>query len=369
MKIRISLATLAAMAIATAHLTASDGRPQHYQQTNLASDVPGLAATTDSHLVNAWGLTRSATSPWWVADNGTGLSTVYNGAGIPLSLVVTIPNAPGATDPAAPTGTVFNGVATDFLVAPGRPAHFLFATEDGTISGWNSGTTAVPLVNNAGNAVYKGLAIASLNGAQFLYATNFMAGTVDVFDGALHPVMLGANAFHDPNLPSDFAPFGIQAIGGSIYVTFAQTQPGSVDEAHGPGKGFVAVFSPDGTFQKRLRWGAWFNAPWGVAQAPSNFGGFSHLVLVGQFGSGKIAAFDAEDGDFRGMMRTSTGQTLMIDGLWALGFGNGANAGPNNTLFFTAGPDDEAHGLFGTITPAPAKSGDDNGHDNNDDGN
>lgn len=361
MKIRISLATLTAMAVVAVPSFASDGPPQHYQQTNLVSDLPGVAAHTDPHLVNAWGLSHSATSPWWVADNGTGLSTIYNGSGTPASLVVTIPNVPGATDPSAPTGTVFNGVATDFLVAPGKPAHFLFATENGTIAGWNSGSTAVLLVNNGGNAVYKGLAIASMNGAQFLYASNFMTGSVDVFDGTLHPVTLAADAFHDPRVPSDYAPFGIQAIGGSIYVTFAQKQPGSLDEAHGPGKGFVAVFAPDGTFQKRLRWGAWFNAPWGIAMAPSNFGGLGNRILVGQFGSGKIAAFDAEDGEFKGMMRTATGQTLMIDGLWALGFGNGANAGPTNTLFFTAGPDDEAHGLLGTITPAPAKPDDDGG--------
>ena len=359
MKIRISLAAATVLAAAAAPAFASDGQPRHYQVTNLVSDVPGVAAQTDPHLVNAWGLSRSATSPWWVADNGTGLSTLYNGSGTPLSLVVTVPNVPSVTDPSAPTGTVFNGVATDFLVATGKPAHFLFATEDGTISGWNSGTTAVLLVNNAGNAVYKGLAIASMNGARFLYASNFMTGAVDVFDSALHPVALAANAFHDPHVPSDYAPFGIQAIGDSIYVTFAQKQAGSIDEAHGPGKGFVAAFAPDGTFQKRLRWGAWFNAPWGIALAPSNFGGFSNRILVGQFGSGKVAAFDAANGEFKGMMRTSTGQTLMIDGLWALGFGNGANAGPANTLFFSAGPDDEAHGLFGTITPAPAKADND----------
>lgn len=367
MKTSIAILTVLGLG-ATAQLFASDGPPRHYQQTNLVSDVPGTAAATDPNLVNAWGLARSAGGPWWVADNGTGLSTVYNGAGAIQSLVVAVPNVPSSTDASAPTGTVFNGVATDFLVAPGKAAHFLFATEEGTISGWNSGASAVLLVNNAGNAVYKGLALASNNGAQFLYATNFMAGTVDVFDGALHPVALPATAFHDPKIPSSYAPFGIQAIGGSIYVTFAQKDAGSIDEVHGPGKGFVAVFAPDGTFQKRLHWGAWFNAPWGVALAPAGFGHFSNLILVGQFGSGKIAAFDPKDGEFRGIMRGDTGRSLMIDGLWALGFGNGATAGAANTLYFTAGPDDEAHGLFGTITPIAGKRGDDGDGDGDDKG-
>jgi len=367
---RPSRRLLIALAVALAGLArAEDGPPQHYQQTNLVSDVAGRAQVTDPHLVNPWGLASSASSPWWVADNGTGLSTLYNGSGAVQSLVVTIPNVPGSTDPAAPTGAVFNGVATDFLVAPGQPSHFLFATEEGTIAGWNSGANAVLLVNRAGRAVYKGLALASRNGRQVLYAANFMAGTIDAFDGSLQPVALAANAFHDPGVPADYAPFNVQAIGGSLYVTFAQREAGSIDEVHGPGRGFVAVFSPDGTLQQRLRWGAWFNAPWGVALAPADFGGFGGRILVGQFGSGKIAAFDAASGEFVGMVRGAHGEALMIDGLWALQFGNGASAGPANTLFFTAGSDDEAHGLFGTITPLAGADdndhgpGDDNGND------
>lgn len=335
----------------TTGLTADDRVPAHYVQTNLVSDVAGTAAATDAHLVNPWGLSRSATSPWWVSDNGTGLSTLYNGAGAVQSLVVTVPNVAGVKDPAAPTGTVFNGVATDFLVAANQPAHFLFATEGGTIAGWNSGANAVIMVNNSGKAVYKGLALAANNGANFLYAANFQAGTIDVFDHAFKPVALAADAFKDPKLPDGYAPFNVQSIGGAIYVAFAKTEAGSVDEVHGPGKGFVDVFSPAGVLQKRLRWGAWFNAPWGIALAPANFGRFSNLILVGQFGSGKIAAFDPKTGEFRGMVRGEHGRPLIIEGLWALSFGNGAGAGPVNTLFFTAGIDDEAHGLFGTITP------------------
>src|SRR5579885_1626528 len=186
--------TLLALALATLglgttpRLAAHEDVLRHYQQTNLVSDVPGLAAMTDPHLVNAWGLSRSATSPWWVADNGTGLSTLYDGAGNIQSLVVTIPNVPGVTDPSAPTGTVFNGSTTDFLVAPGKPAHFLFDTEEGTISAWNSGTAAVLMVNNSATAVYKGLTLATNGTANLLYAANFKAGTVDVFDGTFAPV-------------------------------------------------------------------------------------------------------------------------------------------------------------------------------------
>jgi len=330
---------------------AKDGG-RHYQQTNLVSDQAGLAANTDPHLVNPWGLSVSPTGPWWVADNGTGLSTLYNGAGAIQSLVVTIPNIRGSSDAAAPTGTVFNGSATDFLVDTGKPAHFLFATEEGTIAAWNSGPNAVLKVNNAGKAVYKGLALAQSGGAARLYAANFDGGTIDVFDGSFAPVALGAEAFHDRAVPKNFAPFNVQAIGGSIYVTFAQKESGSIDEVHGPGRGFVDVFSPEGILQNRLQWGAWFNAPWGVAIAPSDFGAFSGMILVGQFGSGKIAAFEPEHGRFRGLLRGERGRPLMIDGLWALAFGNGANAGPTNTLYFTAGIDDEAHGLFGTILPA-----------------
>jgi uncharacterized protein (TIGR03118 family) len=358
---RSALLSASVFAFAAA-LSASDDTPRHYQQTNLVSDVAGLAANTDAHLVNPWGLSRSATSPWWVSNNGTGTSTLYNGAGTALPLVVTIPNAPGVTDPSAPTGTVFNGVATDFLLGPSTPARFLFSTENGTIAGWNSGTTAVLAVNNSGNAVYKGLTLASMNGANFLYAANFQTGRVDVFDTAFHAVTLPANAFRDPRLPRNYAPFNVQAIGSSIYVTFAQKEAGSIDEVHGPGKGFVDVFSTSGVLQKRLRWGSWFNAPWGVAQAPANFGRLSNHVLVGQFGSGKIAAFDPATGEFRGLMRATHGRPLSIEGLWALSFGNGAAAGPANTLFFTAGIDDEAHGLFGTITPlAPTVTDDDSG--------
>lgn len=346
---RAILAT--ACLVLTATLAAAKPPTRHFLQTNLVSDVAGLAAATDPHLVNPWGLVSGPTSPWWIANNGTGTSTLYNGAGAVLPLVVTLPNIPGTTDSSAPTGIVFNGVATDFLVAPAKAARFIFASEEGTITAWNSGPSAVLMVNKSGWAVYKGLALAMNNGAQLLYAANFMTGAIDVFDSAFQPVSLGAGAFVDPELPAGYAPFNVQKIGNSLYVAFALKEEGSIEEVPGPGKGFVDVFSTAGVLQRRLQGGAWFNAPWGVALAPADFGRFGGMLLVGQFGSGKIAAFDPVNGRFRGMLRSNNGRPLAIEGLWGLSFGNGAAAGPANTLYFTAGIEDEAHGLFGTLTP------------------
>jgi uncharacterized protein (TIGR03118 family) len=342
---------------------AADDRHGHYLQTNLVSDISGLAAVTDPHLVNPWGLSLTATSPWWVSDNGTGLSTLYNGAGAIQALVVTVPNVPGVTEPSEPTGTVANSVATDFLVAAGKPAHFLFDTDEGTISAWNSGTSAVLMVDNSSTADYKGLTIAQSGGVSFLYAANFEGGTVDVFDSNFKPVNLGRAAFRDPLLPRAYAPFNVQSVGGSIYVAFAEREADLVDEVHGPGRGLVDVFSPAGVLQKRLQWGLWFNAPWGVALAPADFGRFSNMILVGQFGSGRIAAFDPANGEFRGLLRGTRDRPLIIDGLWSLTFGNGASAGPVTTLYFTAGIDNETHGLFGTITPVAGTGTNDNDHD------
>lgn len=329
---------------------------QRYLQTNLVSDVPGLAPLTDPNLVNPWGLSRSATSNWWVADNGTGRSTLYNGVGTINALVVTIPNVPTITQPSTPTGTVFNGTP-DFLLGPNQPALFLFVTEEGTLSGWNPGVNrlnAILKVDNSGRAGYKGLAIGQINGANVLYAANFSGGTIDVFDKNFQPVDLGRHAFRDRRLPRHYAPFNVQAIGNLIYVAYARHDDGDLDEIPGPGRGFVNAYSPDGVLQRRLQWGPWLNAPWGIALAPADFGRFSGLLLVGQFGSGKIAAFDPASGKFRGLIRGENNRTLRIEGLWALSFGSGApGSGPANSLYFAAGIDDEAHGLFGTLTALP----------------
>jgi uncharacterized protein (TIGR03118 family) len=336
---------------------------QHYLQTNLVSDQPG-ATTMDPNLINPWGLSRSSTSPWWVANNGTGTSTLYNGAGAIVPLVVTIPPAPGSSGTGVPTGTVYNGT-TDFQLTPGNAARFLFVTEDGTISGWNPAvnpTQAVIKVSEPG-AVFKGMAIASDHGSNFLYVANLAGRRIEVFDTAFKRVHLsagfrehfGEEAFDDDRLPRSYAPFNVQNIGGDLYVAFAKTNPPSPDQVPGPGNGFVDVFSPSGRLLRRLQHGPWLNAPWGMALAPGDFGALSHHLLVGQFGSGEVAAYDVATGAFVGEMRNTADQVLRIEGLWDVSFGNGASAGPLNTLFFTAGPNDEAHGLFGTLTAVAAE--------------
>ena len=317
-----------------------------YTVTPLVSDQLGAAPVHDTNLVNAWGLAASATSPWWVADNGTSTSTLYNGnTGLPVPLVVSVGVDSG------PTGVVFNG-GSGFVVTSGSssaPARFIFDSEDGLIRGWNPAvdpTNAVVAPATADpDAIYKGLAIAG----GMLYASDFHNGVVDVFDGSWNLV----NQFTDPGLPSGYAPFGIQAIGSRIFVSFAKQDADAEDEIAGQGLGFVDAFDTAGNLVARVAQHGQLNAPWGLALAPANFGRFSGDLLVGNFGDGKILAFEPQSNGhfgFRGQLRASSGHAIAIDGLWALGFGNGANAGPTNTLFFTAGPDEETHGLFGRIT-------------------
>jgi len=338
-------------------LTSTVAVAQHFTRTNLTANRSGVTATDppniDPNLVNAWGLSRSSGSFWWVADNGTGVATLHDGTGAAQSLVVTIP-APGNNGTSAPTGTVFNYDATRFPVATGKPAIFLFATEDGTISGWNPQvnlTSAVIKVNRAGQAVYKGLAIASARGTQFLYATNFQTSTVDVFNGFFKPVSLPAGAFHDSRVPAGYSPFNIQNVGGNLVVTFAKKEATGDDEEHGPGLGYVSIFDTNGKLLLRLQHGNFLNAPWGVALAPNDFGVFAHEYLIGNFGDGRINAFNALTGAFKGTLLNAAGNPIFISGLWALGFGNNANAGSATELFFTAGPHDESDGLFGKLTP------------------
>ena len=338
---------------------------QMYHRTDLTTDMSSVspgAANVDKNLVNAWGLSRSSGSPWWVSDNGTGLSTLYNATGVPQSLVVTIPT-PDGTGTAAPTGTVFNATAA-FPVAPNTKGIFLFVTEDGTISGWNPGvnpTNAVIVKNRAGKAVYKGCAIADGPGGPWFYATNFQTGRVEVYDGAFNRLHSDEDdAFRYPGLDKNWSPFNIQNVGGNLVVTFAHRAPGSHDEDHGAGLGFVGVFTPGGRLLQRLEHGSWFNAPWGVAAAPGDFGKFTHRMLIGNFGDGTIHAFNLLTGKHEGMMLNDTnGQPLVVDGLWAISFGGGSatNDGATNTLFFTAGPNDEGDGLLGTLTAASDQPG------------
>jgi uncharacterized protein (TIGR03118 family) len=321
-----------------------------YAVHNLVSDGTIPADHTDSNLVNAWGLVASATSPWWVADNETAVSTLYNGAGVPQSLVVSVPGAP--------TGIVFNG-GPSFVVSSGGssgPARFLFASEDGTISGWNPGVPPPPPSHQAivgysspDGANYKGLAIATTATGSFLYAADFHNARVDVLDGNFAPVAL-AGAFVDPDLPSGFAPFGIQNLQGRIYVAYAKQDEDAEDEIAGEGLGFVTAFDTSGNFVARVASGGPLNAPWGMAIAPAGFGRFSGDLLVGNFGDGRINAYDLATFEPRGHLKTANHHPLVIDGLWGIGFGNGAAAGPTTTLYFAAGPDDEEHGLFGSIT-------------------
>ena len=340
----LALAVLIAALFAVMPLRAAEDNA--YTVTPLVSDQPGVAPVVDSDLVNAWGLAASSTSPWWVADNGTSKSTLYNGnTGQKVALTVTV-----GTD-SGPTGVVFNG-GSSFVVTNGTssaPARFIFDSEDGVIRGWNPGvdpTNAVVAPASADpGAIYKGLAIAG----GMLYANDFHNGVVDVFDGSWALV----NQFTDPGLPSGYAPFGIQAIGSRIFVSFAKQDANAEDEVAGQGLGFVDAFDTAGNLVARVAQHGQLNAPWGLALAPADFGRFSGDLLVGNFGDGTINAFEPQSNGhfgFRGQLRNGSGHAISIDGLWALEFGNGANAGPTNTLFFTAGPDDETHGLFGRIT-------------------
>ncbi len=351
---------------------------QHYTQTNLVSDVPGLAPVLDKNLQNPWGLVASPGSPWWVSNNNSGTSTLYSidatGAAhiVPINPApnefVAVPNAPSQTPPGTPTGIMFNGSKTDFLLAPGKQAIFIFVSEDGTVQGWNPGinpaTTIIKVDNSqvpdaANGAVYKGATIAEIDGNKFILAANFRSGRIDVFDTNFKQVKISEDAFDDDRIPRDFAPFNVQAIGPNIYVTYAKQDSFKHDPVGGTGFGFVAVFNSHGRMLTHLQHGPWFNAPWGVVLATAHFGEFSHTLLVGNFRGGTIAAFNPLTGRFLGNVLNADGTTLTIDGLWALVFGNGHSAGPATTLFFTAGINGEKDGLFGTLTPVAAELGED----------
>jgi len=354
------LFALALALVATQAVTASAGVARgSFHQTNLVSDIPGMAAITDPNLVNPWGLSSSGGSPIWVANNGTATSTLYNTADAKVGLTVTIPMPDNTTPGGTPTGTVFNTStsATDFVVVDGTksaPSRFLFATEDGTVLGWNPAvkpTTAVVAVNNSGSAIYKGLTNGTVGTANFLYAANFHQGTVDVWNGAWVQ-QHWAGAFTDPGLPAGFAPFGIQNIGGWIYVTYAMQDADAEDEVDGPGLGFVDIYGTDGTFIRRFASGGTLNAPWGLSAAPANFGNFHDTILVGNFGDGRINAY-SPDGRFRGQLKSETNAPIQIDGLWGLRVGNGGNGGNTDSLYFAAGIDHEQHGLYGKIKNVP----------------
>jgi uncharacterized protein (TIGR03118 family) len=341
----VGLVLAAAVPVAASGPAPRGPRPDNSYVVNELVTGPA----SDHDLQNAWGLTRSPTSPWWVANNGTSTSTLYHADGAKQGLVVTIP------DDGAPTGAAFNGVGADF-----NGDLFLFDGESGNIYGWRGalGTTAeVGNGDHAGDAVYKGLAIGTANvgdrAQQYLYATDFHNGRIDVFDRTFAS-QTWTGAFHDPSLPNGFAPFGIANLNGMLFVTYAKTQTGSDDERAGVGRGFVDAFATDGTFIARVASHGLLNAPWGLAWAPADFGRFSNDLIVGNFGDGKLHAFrwDGKSWHPDGELTGANDAPTVVDGLWAIEFGGGVNTvndGAANQLFYTAGPDDESGGAFGTI--------------------
>ena len=320
-----------------------------YQQTNLVSDMAGVANNTDPDLINPWGISFAPGGPFWIADNKSGFSTIYGANGVTELSPVTIPVPPGDTSPAKPTGTVANTSTSGFLVN-GAPGQFLFDTLDGTISGWYSGSSAVLLVNNASTgAIYTGLAMITNATGSFLLATNLFSGQVEVYDSSYKLTTL-AGSFTDPTLPAGYAPFGIQPIGSQVFVTYAQQNAAKNGETTGDGLGYVSVFDQNGNFVNRFASTGTLNAPWGVAQASANFGMFSNDILIGNFGDGTINAFDA-NGNFVAQLQDATGTVISNGALWALVFGAGGTGDPD-TLYFTAGFADGGHGLFGSLAAA-----------------
>ena len=341
-----------------------------YEQKNLVSDGTIPAAHVDTHLVNAWGIAFNPAGFVWVNAADGGVSVLFDGAGNPAPvgnpLVVQIPSANNVYDPLGnPTGIVFSGSNNEFLVAPGAPARFIFASEQGIISAWAPTVDATHAIfkRQTPGAVYKGLALTGNGSGNFLYAADFLGGKIDVFDNAFNPVD-ATGRFVDPQLPRNFSPFNIQAIQGDLYVTYAFHKPGDDEETPGPGLGVVNVFDANGQLIRRVASRGKLNAPWGVALAPASFGRFANDLLIGNFGDGAINAFDAQNGTFKGQLRDPSGKPLRIDGLWGLAFGNGILGQLTSTLYFTAGPDEEAHGLYGSITAVAGPKG---GKDDDDD--
>jgi uncharacterized protein (TIGR03118 family) len=341
-----------------------------YIRTDLVSNLQNLVQPADPNLQNAWGVANAPGGPLWVSDNNDGLATLYDGNGAKINLTVTIPLPAGRAAPpaAAPTGMVWNPT-TAFTITAGTvsaPATFIFGSEDGTITAWNpmvdpivggKSTATLVLDNSSKGAVYKGLAFGTNVHGNFLFATNFAAGTVEAYDATFKPATLDGS-FSDPDIPAGFAPFGIANIDNNLYVTYAKQNAQKNDVVAGAGLGFVNVFTTDGVLIKRFASRGVLNAPWGVARATAKFGDFSGDILIGNFGSqgdfaGRINAFSGgNDNDFRGPLRDAKGKPLAIDGLWSIIFGTFRNADAD-TLYFTAGPNQQQNGLFGKVVAQP----------------
>jgi len=350
-------------------MNAASADSNRYDAKVLVADIPP-APHLDPHLVNGWGVAfnRNPNGFVWVTDNGTGLSTLYDGLGNPQTLVVTIPPAPGSTDHGKPTGIVFNTGGGFNVTSAGKTGSsaFIFATEDGLIAGWapsvdfTHAIQAFPPAGQSQDAVYKGLALATSGGNKFLYATDFVGGKIDVFSASFAKVSgTGSFPFTDPNLQKGFSPFNIQNINGNLFVTYAKREDDEDDETAGPSLGLVNEFDAQGNLIRRFASRGRLNAPWGVALAPATFGKFSNNLLIGNFGDGTINAFDLATGEFQGQLKGRDHRSLKLDGLWGFAFGNGFNNQPTDTLFFAAGPDDENHGVYGSITAVPGNDDDD----------
>jgi len=332
-----------------------DAAPQQFYRSHvLVSNGAVPADVTDAKLVNPWGVAFNPNAVVWVSDNGSGVSTLYDGKGAIAPLVVRIPPASVGDGLGHPTGLVFNS-STDFVVKKGAasgPSVFLFAGEDGTISGWNPDvdlTHAVKaLDHSSAGSIYKGLAIGGDGTTHLIYVTDFHNRRVEVYDA--HWMRINRpGAFQDSSIPANFAPFGIQNVNGDIVVTYAKQDSDAEDDVAGPGLGFVDVFDAKGMMVRRLVTRGALNAPWGIAQAPSSFGRFGGALLIGNFGNGVINAYDPYNGQWLGALSDSTGKALHLDGLWGIAFGNGVAGQATNALFYAAGPNDEKDGVYGVI--------------------
>lgn len=350
LKYKYFLTTAAVIFTALSFFPQSATAATSFSQLNLVTDdqAANSAKITDPSLQNAWGISYSPTGPFWVSANGTGVSTLYSvnpvtNATSKLGLTVSIPGNGSVT------GQVFNGNSAAF-----NSNIFIFASEDGTISGWRGalGATAETLRIGSPDNLYKGVAEATVSGNSYIYAANFKSGAIDVMKGTPAASDLSGN-FIDPTLPSGYAPFNIQNLNEKLYVTYALQNPSSPDEVAGTGNGFVSVFDVQGNFQGRIASQGALDAPWGLAIAPTSFGEFAGDLLVGNFGDGKINAFNLTTHSVDGQLKDSNGQSLLIDGLWALAIGNGGLSGSSQSIYFSAGPNGEAHGLFGTVAAVP----------------
>lgn len=353
MRVRIVSAALALVTCAAVADDQDSHARQSYHNQVLVSNGALPANFVDPNLVNGWGVAFNPQGFVWVSAEDTGKATLYDGTGSPQTLVVTIPGPNG--EMGHPTGIVFSG-GTDFIVGNGTtngPSRFIFATENGTIAGWAPNVNALnaftAVDNSDAEALYTGLALGGNGETHLLYAANFRGARIEVFDGTFKAVQVDGG-FVDTRLPQGYAPFGVQAINGDIYVTYAKQDETGEEEVQGPGRGFVDVFDPDGHLIRRVASRGVLNAPWGLALAPASFGKFGGALLVGNLGDGTINAFGPRSGKLLGTLHDADNRRVRVDGLWGIAFGNGISAQPTNALFYAAGPNDEEDGAYGVIT-------------------